>query len=58
MRTAVKIETDASVERELLGLTCKSRVEARMQQRTGVVLLAAKGLQNNDIAAEVDLDRR
>jgi transposase len=58
MRTAAKIELDAAVERELLGLTRKGRVEARTQQRAKVVLLAAKGWQNKEIAAEVDLDRR
>ena len=34
------------------------RVEARLQQRARVVLLAAKGWQNKDIAVEVGLDRR
>ena len=29
-----------------------------MQQRAEIVLLAAQGWQNRDIAAEVDLDRR
>jgi transposase len=33
-------------------------VEARLQQRALVVLLAAKGLQNKDIAVEAGLDRR
>ncbi len=57
MRAAPKIELDAQVERELLSLTRKGRVEARTQQRARIVLLAAKGWQNKDIAAEVGLNR-
>ena len=58
MRVADKIELDAQVERELRILSKRRRVEARVQQRASVILLAAKGWQNIDIAAEVKLDRR
>ena len=58
MRVADKIELDAQAERELRILSKRRRVEARVQQRAGVILLAAKGWQNKDIAAEVKLDRR
>jgi len=58
MRVAQKIELDAQVERELRILSKRRRVEARVQQRAGVILLAAKGWQNKDIASEVKLDRR
>jgi transposase len=58
MRVAQKIELDAQVERELRILSKRRRVEARVQQRASVILLAAKGWQNKDIASEVELDRR
>jgi transposase len=58
MRVAEKVELDARVERELRILSKRRRVEARVQQRASVILLAAKGWQNQAIAAEVKLDRR
>jgi transposase len=58
MRVAEKIELDAQAERELRILSKRRRVEARVQQRASVILLAAKGWQNKDIATEVKLDRR
>jgi transposase len=39
-------------------LSKRRRVEARVQQRASIVLLAAKGWQNKEIAVEVKLDRR
>jgi transposase len=58
MRVAKAIELDAEVERELQELAKGRRVEVRLQQRARIILLAAQGLQNIDIAQEVDLDRR
>ena len=58
MRVAKAIELDAQMERELRVLSQRPRVEVRLQQRARIVLLAAKGLQNKDIALEVGLDRR
>jgi transposase len=58
MRVAEAIELDALIERELRGLSKRRRIQARLQQRARVILLAAQGWQNKDIAAEVDLDRR
>ncbi len=58
MRVAEAIELDAQTERELRTLSNGRRVEARVQQRARVVLLAAQGWQNKDIADEVKLDRR
>ena len=58
MRVADKVELDVGVERELRILSKRRRVEARVQQRARIVLLAARGWQNKDIAAEVKLDRR
>ena len=58
MRVAKTIELDEHIERELRVLAKGRRVQARLQQRALVVLLAAKGLQNKDIAIEAGLDRR
>ena len=58
MRVAKTIELDEHTERELRVLAKGRRVEARLQQRARVILLAAKGSQNKDIADEVGLDRR
>lgn len=58
MRVAEPIEPDAQTERELRVLSKGRRVEARVQQRARVILLAAQGWQNKDIADEVRLDRR
>ena len=58
MRVAKTIELDEDAERELRVLARGRRVEARLQQRARVVLLATQGLQNKDIALQVGLDRR
>ena len=58
MRVAKTIELDEHTERELRVLAKRRTVEARLQQRALVVLLAAQGLQNKDIAVEAGLDRR
>jgi DNA-binding NarL/FixJ family response regulator len=58
MRVAKRIELDAQTQRELRVLSQRKRIEVRLQQRARIVLLAAKGLQNKDIAVEVGLDRR
>jgi transposase len=58
MRVADKIELDPQSERELRILSKRRRVEARVQQRASMILLAAKGWRNKNIAAEVKRDRR
>jgi transposase len=58
MRVAEAIELGALIERELRRLSKGRRVEARVQQRASVILLAAQGWQNKDIADQVKLDRR
>ena len=58
MRVAETIELDATTERELRSLSKRRRIEARLQQRAQVILLAAEGWQNKEIALEVHLDRR
>ena len=49
---------DPRTERELRTLSQHKHIEMRLQQRARIVLLAAKGMQNKDIAVEVGLDRR
>lgn len=58
MRVAKTIELDDHTERELRLLAKRRTVQARLQQRAMVVLLAAGGRQNKDIAVEAGLDRR
>tara|TARA_B100001105_G_scaffold171903_1_gene138400 strand:+ start:19543 stop:19848 length:306 start_codon:yes stop_codon:yes gene_type:complete len=58
VRVAKTIELDEHTERELRVLAKRRTVQARLQQRALVVLLAAQGRQNKDIAVEAGLDRR
>jgi transposase len=58
MRVAEAINLDAQTERELRVLSKRRRIEARLRQRAQIILLAAQGRQNKDIAVEVGLDRR
>ena len=58
MRVAKTIELNEHAERELRVLARRRRVEARVRQRALVILLAAEGWQNKDIAVEAGLDRR
>jgi hypothetical protein len=58
IRVAKTIELDESTEQEFRVLVKRRTVEARLQQRALVVLLAADGRQNKDIAVEAGLDRR
>ena len=57
MRIAKTIELNEDAERELRLLAKGRRVQARLQQRAQVVLLAADGLQNKDIAEGGDAKR-
>lgn len=58
MRVAEKIELDASTASQLRVLSKRRRVQARVQQRARLILLAAEGWCNKDIAVKVGLDRR
>jgi len=58
MRVATKIELNPEDEHALRVLAQRKRVEVRVQQRARIILLAAKDKQNQEIAAEVKLDRR
>ena len=56
MRVAERIELNASTDRELRILAKRRRVQARVQQRARVILLAAEGWRV-PAATERDLDR-
>ena len=58
MRVAAEIKLDSAVQRELQALARRRSVQARVQQRARIIVLAAQGWQNKEIAAEVGLDRR
>jgi transposase len=58
MRVAKAIELSSDDDRRLRILSKRKRVEARVQMRSRVVLLAAAGMSDKDIAEELDTDRR
>ena len=58
MRVAAEIKLDSAEQRELQALARRRSVQARVQQRARIIVLAAQGWQNKEIAAEVGLDRR
>jgi DNA-binding NarL/FixJ family response regulator len=53
MRVAEKIELHDATDRELRVLSKRRRIEVRLQQRVRVILLAAEGWQNTDIASRL-----
>jgi len=58
MRVAKPVELSADDDRRLRIFSKRKRVEARVQMRARVVLLAAAGMSDKDIADELDTDRR
>jgi len=58
MRVAKPVQLSADDDRRLRILAKRKRVEARVQMRTRVVLLAAAGRSDKDIAQKLDIDRR
>ncbi|MCX7178481.1 MAG: IS630 family transposase [Proteobacteria bacterium] len=58
MRVAKPVELSADDDRRLRILSKRKRVEARVQMRARVVLLAAAGMSDKGIAEELDTDRR
>jgi hypothetical protein len=50
MRVAKAMVSDAQTEREPRALSQRECIEVRLQQRACIVLRAAKGTQNEDIA--------
>lgn len=58
MRVAKPVELNAADDRHLRILSKRKRVEARVQMRARIVLLAADGMSDKDIAQKLDTDRR
>ena len=57
MRVAPQIELTDEERAELMKLVRFKRTSVRLAQRARIVLLAAQGLQNTDIAAQVGIGR-
>lgn len=58
MRVANLVQLSVDDDRRLRILSKRKRVEARVQMRTRIVLLAAAGMSDKDIAHKLDTDRR
>jgi transposase len=58
MRVAKPVKLSADDDRRLRILSKRKRVEARVQMRARIVLLAADGMLDKDIAQQLDTDRR
>ena len=58
MRVAKPVPLSAEDDRRLRILSKRKRVEARVQMRARVVLLAAGGMSDKDIALKLETDRR
>ncbi|CAH1081571.1 hypothetical protein NTG1052_40032 [Candidatus Nitrotoga sp. 1052] len=58
MRVAKPIQLSSDDNRRLRVLSKRKRVEARVQIRSRIVLLAAAGMTDKDIAQKLDIGRR
>lgn len=58
MRVAKPIQLSADEDRRLRILSKRKRIEARVQLRARIVLLANDGMSDKDIAEKLDTDRR
>src|ERR1035437_10373984 len=58
MRVAKPVPLSADDDRRLRILSNRKRVEARVQMRSRIVLLAAEGMSDKDIAQKLGTDRR
>ncbi|MDP3609321.1 MAG: IS630 family transposase [Methylophilus sp.] len=58
MRVAKPIQLSSDDDRRLRTLSKRKRVEARVQIRSRIVLLAAAGMTDKDIAQKLDIGRR
>ena len=58
MRVAKPVQLSAEDERRLRSLAKAKRVEARVHSRARIVLLAASGMSDKDIAHKLGIDRR
>ena len=57
MRVASKVELDEAARKELLRLSRSKKTSVRLAQRASIVLLAADGLQNQEIASQLGIGR-
>ena len=58
MRRAPTIKLDIPVRKELERLSRSRSVAVRLAERSRIVLLAAGGLDNQEIAAKLDITRQ
>ena len=58
MRVAKSVQLSPDDDRRLRILSKRKRIEARVQLRSHIVLLAAAGMQDKDIAIKLGIDRR
>ena len=58
MRVAKPVPLSADDDRRLRILSKRKRIEARVQMRARIVLLAGDGMSDKDIAEKLDTDRR
>ena len=58
MRVAKPVRLSADDDRNLRILSKRKRIEARVQMRARIVLMAAHGMSDKDIAQQLDSDRR
>ena len=58
MRVAKPIQLSPEDDRRLRILSKRKRIEARLQTRARIVLLAADGMSDKSIAEKLDTDRR
>ena len=58
MRVAKPVKLSADDDRNLRILSKRERIEARVQMRARIVLMAAHGMSDKDIAQQLDSDRR
>lgn len=58
MRVAKPVPLSSDDDRRLRILSNRKRVQARVQMRSRIVLLAADGMSDKDIAHKLDIDRR
>jgi len=57
MRVASKVELDDAARKELMKLSRSKTTSVRLAQRAEIVLLAANGMKNQDIAKELSIGR-
>ena len=58
MRKAATVELDMTTRKELERLSRSRSVSVRLAERSRIVLLAARGLNNQEIGVELDITRQ